>query len=188
MATEPDGREAGGADGAVVRMSDGPGNVTGEVASHGSSDTAMTRVRRYPKGLYIALSVATLGWLLLATAAGIRQTDQPYPVTGYAMFSHPTDGVQVDFVLEGTTAPGRQTVLEPQDFGLTELQLRTFVINHIGPVPDELRPDADEHVAALAEVWSQRQGVDLDELAVLRVERSVDLDQPRERLLEQWSR
>ena len=170
MAAEPDGRATGSLDRAVA----------------GLNQEHPVPVRHTPPAVYIVLTLVTIVWLLVQVAAGIRQTDQPYPVTGFAMFSHPSSGVQVEFALEGTTASGEQVTLEPGDFGLTRLQLRSFVAFQIGPSPDALQPDARQRVADLAEEWSQRQGDELGELTLTRVEIPTDGGERRELPMEQW--
>lgn len=81
-----------------------PGGVDGALADLDRRHPAP--VRRYPMVVYVLLTIATVFWLLVQGAAGIRQTDQPYPVTGFAMFSHPSSGVRVEFALEATPSTG----------------------------------------------------------------------------------
>jgi hypothetical protein len=165
--------------------------VIGERRSSGAPDTdrpsggsQFARTRRWRE----LLTALTVVWLLALAVATVRQTDRFYPVTSYSMFSYPTGGLNVQFDLVGTTGSSTTEALPAGDFGLTDLQMRSFVAHHVGDRPDRLRPDAERAVDDLARVWNARHGAELDALTVVRVEYGVGQAAPRRTPLQEWSR
>lgn len=165
-----------------TRASDAPPAATPPVPSHAR------RIRRHPRWVYVAVAIATAGWLVLQLAAGVRQNDHAYPVTGYAMFSHPSDGVDVRLELVGTSTEAARIDIHAADLGLTELQLRAYLARNAGTAVTDAVPDAAERLGELAEVWSDRQGATLEGLMLVRVERSLDNDTPRVEEVSTWRR
>lgn len=145
-------------------------------------------IQQYPRAVVVMVSLVTIGWLLLQSAAGLRQTDQTYPVTGYSMFSYPSGGLGVEFELQGATEAGEPVLVQPADFGLTDLQLRSFIVDHVGPSPEHRREHARQGVADLASVWSERHDPMLTELRVVRVEYPPEGEEPQRFVVQSWAR
>lgn len=136
-----------------------------------------------------ALTVVTLVWLVALTLVNFRQTDRLYPVTSFSMFSHPTGGLNVQLDLDGTTVEGDVRELQPEDFGLTELQMRSFLARTVGSRPGQQRQGAESVIAGVASIWTERNGEDLFRVTVVRTEQSVERpDSPLRTPIETWSR
>lgn len=146
------------------------------------------RLRSRPRRVYAVIGLATVAWLMLQLAAGIRQNDHTYPVTGYAMFSYPSDGVDVRLELVGTSAGRWNLDIEAADLGLTELQLRAYLARNAGAAATTAAPDASRRLEELAAVWSDRQGGTLEGITLWRVERSLDDGTPRAQEVSSWRR
>lgn len=135
------------------------------------------------------LTVVTLVWLLGLAMVNLRQTDRLYPVTSYSMFSYPTGGLNVQLDLDATTADGDALQLAPEDFGLTELQMRAFLARTVGFRPGQPRPGAQSIIADVASIWTERNDQDLSRVTVVRNEHSVDRPgAPLRTPIETWSR
>ena len=147
-----------------------------------------TAVREYPVWAYMVLTIITLLWLLLQLTVGLRQTDQAYPVTGYSMFSHPTDGLFVGLELQATTVAGQAIEIEAHEFGLTHLQFRDYLGRAIGGRPDALQPQAEARLEHLASVWESRQESELQYLELWRLEQHLDEMPPRRQEVLRWER
>ena len=165
----------------VGQSSDPSGTRGGTGAVEGFS----AAVRRPPDGLLRALSVATLLFVLLQLAVGLRMTDRFYPVTGYPMFSHGSDGTYDLFDLEGTASDGDRVVIEPEELGLTQLQLYSHLIPQVVAVDDQR---ASARLGAIASVYEERKDRTLDELTLWhREERADGPSQPSEQVAT-WTR
>ena len=142
-------------------------------------------VRRYPPPIVAALTILTLIFLSTQLAAGVRQSDRLYPVTGYPMFSHESRGLNVDLVLEGVTVDGATVSVHPEELGLTELQLRRNLAHEVlGVSPDR----ASNRLEQIASIWCEREQRELAELSLWRVERWVDGRQIPPEQVAMWAR
>lgn len=168
-------------------MADGEGRFAGmrkgtPVAASPSSALA---VQSYPRSVVAVLTALTLVFLALQLAAGVRQSDRMYPVTGYPMFSHTSDGLNVDLVLEGVTVDGTATQVRAEELGLTELQLRRNLAHEVLSIDVE---HASTRLGQIASIWSQREQRELVELSLWRVERWVDGRQIPPEQVAAWAR
>lgn len=77
-------------------------------------------------------------------------------------------------------------MVAPGDLGLTRLQLRSFVIDHIGREPGALAPDATQRLGDVAQVYAERHDRPITGLKATRVEYPPDGGPEREMILAQW--
>lgn len=166
--------------------------------AHGSSPTDSSRgtrtrgarpqVTRYPRWVYLVLSAATVIWLLVQIVAVVIDNNHAYPVTGYSMFSRSSQGAIVSFELEATRPDGRPQPVPGEDFGLTPLQLRGYLVDEVGETPEDAHPRADDRLGDLARIWEDRHGARLAELTLWRTERHLDDLEPRPEAVATWQR
>lgn len=141
----------------------------------------------YHPAVFVLLSAVTVLWLLTQLAAGLRETNSLYPVTAYAMFSHPTQGRDVHLVLSATYPDGRTAEVAAEDFGLSALQLRAYLARSVGGSADTARPEAEARLARLAELWSERHGAELSSLTAWRVEYTIEAPAAIRQEVARWS-
>jgi hypothetical protein len=151
-------------------------------------DAMRPRVTRYPRWVYLVLSAATVVWLLVHIVAVVIDNNHAYPVTGYSMFSRSSDGAIVGFELEATRPDGGAQPVPGQDFGLTPLQLRGYLVGEVGETPEGAHPRADDRLGHLANIWEERHGARLDELTLWRIERHLDDLEARREAVATWQR
>lgn len=164
---------------------DGPLSRALDDAAMSESLPARFPVRQYPQRFIVALTVLTLVFLTLQLAAGVRQSDRLYPVTGYPMFSHASEGLRVDLVLEGSTVDVATVQVRPEELGLTELQLRRNLRHEVLAVDPE---QAVERLSQIASIWSEREQRELVELALWRIEHWVDGRHVSPEQVARWAR
>jgi hypothetical protein len=147
-----------------------------------------SRMGLQPWSAKVVLTAITIGWLLVQGAAGLRQTSAPYPVTGFSMFSTLTDGRLVQYELVGVDLEGEVIEVDHADYGLTELQLKTFVVRNIGSSPEDTRPGSAPRLERMAGIYAERGGEDLRDLTVIRIDHAIDRDEPERHVVTSWSR
>lgn len=133
------------------------------------------REHRYPRWVYATLSLATILLLLLQVTVGVRQSNRMYPVAAYAMFSGTYDGSFVDYRLQGTRSDGQVQWLRPEELGLTELQLRrNLSVEVVRPTVGDDHDKASARLEDIASIWSDRQGCELLDVTLWRMDLWVD--------------
>lgn len=131
------------------------------------------------------LTVLSLVLLALRLAAGVRQGDRLHPATRYSMFSHASDGLNVELVWARGRVEGDGVRVCPEDRELTELQLRRNVVHEVVAVgPDR----ASERLAQIATRWGEREHREVAGLSLGRVERWVDGRQVPLEQVARWTR
>ena len=148
-------------------------------------DSSQARVGKRSQVLLAALSIATVLFVLLQLAVGLRMTDRYYPVTGYSMFSHGSDGTYVMFELSGLAVDGEAVEIEPEDLGLTQLQFISHLVSRVEAV-DGL--EASARLGEIASIYTERDGRTLDALTLLRIEEHVDGVGPPPGQVATWTR
>jgi hypothetical protein len=100
-----------------------------------------------------AVSVLTAVWLAAQMFTGLSMDVHTWPVAAFPMFSQKRTWT-VERHLEIRTRGGTAAAVGPQDFGLTDLQLRNF---QRGIVTDDgiVRPQAEDRLGRLAAAWSR---------------------------------
>ena len=100
------------------------------------------------------LSAATAIWLAAQLAAGLAMNVNTWPVAGFPMFSEKRSVVS-DRRIEARTRGGRQVVVQPGDFGLTDLQFLNYqrgMVSEAGMV----KPMASARLGRLAAIWNRQ--------------------------------
>jgi hypothetical protein len=106
------------------------------------------------RGAIGALSLLTAVWLAGQVGMGLRMKVHTWPLAAFPMFSEKRTSV-AERSLEVRTRSGRVAVVQPRDFGLTDLQLQGFH-NSIVTSTGMVRAQATDRLGRLAAAWNRR--------------------------------
>jgi hypothetical protein len=102
-----------------------------------------------------ALSVITLGGILVQAGAALTIRDSTWPVVGFGMFRGSGEEY-VDPRVFVTTSSGRSLELTGADLGIRELELDRHVLRKVSDPTGTRLPDGRRHLAELIRAWSER--------------------------------
>lgn len=137
----------------------------------------------------IVLSALTMLWLLVVLYAAWTRSDMAYPATGFGMFSA-TSGQAIDWEVTAITGDGDDITITAGSLGLSDLQLKGWIVDHVSRWDGTPRQAAEEELAALATAWQKRHGDSLTHVEARREVRTNDVPQTvaEDSLVASWSR
>jgi hypothetical protein len=147
----------------VLQVTSGSRGPTGTLATPGDPGPArhpsangrgVRAATPRPRLAVALLSVLTAIWLAAQLAAGLAMNVHTWPVAGFPMFSEKRPVVS-ERRIEARTRSGRRVVVQPADFGLTDLQFLNYqrgMVSEVGMV----KPKAANRLGHLAAIWNRQ--------------------------------
>jgi hypothetical protein len=119
--------------------------------------TAGVVERSYPRWLMLAISGATVLFVLAQLGVGLTLRTLTYPVVAFPMFAD-APKVEIEPVITAVTADGAAHVIAPSDLGLVHDQVNFYITREIAKNNGTVHMGAPDKLKFMGSLWAAKHG------------------------------